>query len=322
MTTAMRRCFQWAVVLGLASGLASCATGPDAPRWVQGKPPKSFPDRQYTWGVGSGAQPDEAAAAAVAEVARKTSGEREGAQVERTWVDEQAKVHWALAVLDRTAEIERFKGELAATDARLAETLAPLDPDASPSASFGVLLRAVELATAREALATRIVRLGGEAPPSDPTRTRAELEEQLASLRHSLTIDVEAWETDSKSGLLGDPLEEIRVAMAQAVLGRGFRIQSSEGWTTSAGWLLVRARVGIDRLDLGASDRFVAVEWKAIVEINDRTGDGESLAILTREGRSTHLNDPEARREARKQAEAFVVEALSSWMDEWTLPRS
>lgn len=322
MTTPVRRLLRSVMVLGLASGLASCATGPDVPHWVQGKPHGDFPEEQYTSGVGSGAQAEAAAEAAVAEVARKTSGEREGAKIERTWIDEKGKVHWALAVLDRTAEIERLAGELAATDARLAETLATIDPNGSSSATFMVVLRAVELAAAREGLATRIVHLGGKAPPSDPARTRATLEDQLASLRHTITIDVEAWEMDSKTGMLGDPLEEVRVAMAQEVLGRGFRIASPEDWTPSTGWLLIRGRVGIESLDLGASDRFVAVEWNAVVEISDRTGDGEALAILTREGRSTHLNEQEARRGARKQAEAFVVEALADWMDERTMPRS
>ncbi len=318
----MRRFFRSVMALGLAAGLASCATGTDAPRWVQGKSPRDFPEEQYTWGVGSGAQPHEAAAAAIAEVARKTSGEREGAQIERTWIDESGKVHWALAVLDRTTAIERLAGELAATDATLAETLSTLDQNALPSATFMVLLRAVELAAAREGLATRIGRLGGQSVPGDPTRTRAKLEEQLAAFRHTLTIDVEASEMDSKTGLLGDPLEEVRVAMAQEVLGRGFRIASPGDWAPSAGWLLIRARVGIEPLDLGAADRFVAVEWNAVLEITDRTVDSESLAIMTREGRSTHLNEQEAHREARKQAEAFVVEALAGWMDEWTMPRS
>jgi hypothetical protein len=85
---------------------------------------------------------------------------------------------------------------------------------------------------------------------------------------------------------------------------------------------LIRARVGIEPLRLGAAERFTAVEWNSAVEVEDRTGDGEVLAILTRKGRTTHLNEHEARREARKQAEAFVVEALSGWMEERTAPRT
>ncbi len=314
--------FRWAFVLGSVLVLAACASGPDAPRWVKGKPPKDFPEQQYTWGVGSAEGAEAAATAAVAEVARKTSGESEGATIERTWVDGKRNAHWALAILDRTASIERLKGEWTATDASLSETLATLDQGASPSATFGVVLRAIELAAARDALAVRIGRLGGEAPASDPARTRAVLDEKLASLKHSLTIDVEAWEMDTKTGMVGDPLEEVRLAMSQVVIGRGFRIGSPGDWTPSSGWLLVRARIGIEPLDLGRAERFVAVEWKTAVEVEDRTGDGEVLSILTRKGRTTHLNEQEARREARKQAEAFVVEALSGWMDERTTPRS
>jgi len=322
MGAATRSFFRWAFVLGSVLALAACASGPDAPRWVTGKPPKDFSENQYTWGVGSGEGAEAAAKAAVAEVARKTSGESEGATIERTWIDGKREVHWALAVLDRTAWIERLTGEWKATDARLLETLATQDPNGPPSASFGILLRAIELAAARDALAVRIGHLGGEAPASDPARTRAVLDEQLSALKHSLTIDVEAWEMDAKTGMVGDPLEDVRLAMSQVVIGRGFRIGSPGDWTPSSGWLLIRARVGIEPLDLGRAERFVAVEWNTAVEVEDRTGDGSVLSILTRKGRTTHLNEQEARREARKQAEAFVVEALSGWMDERTTPRT
>lgn len=322
MDAAKRRFFRWALMVGCVLAIAACATGPDAPRWVQGKPPKDFPEKQFTWGVGSGDGADAAATAAVAEIARKTGGESEGGQVERTWIDEKANRHWALAVLDRTAWIERLTGEWNATDARLAEMLASIDPNAAPPTNFMTTLRAVELAAARDALGVRIGRLGGTAPPIDPARTRAGLDEQLASRKHSITIDVEAWEMDAKTGMVGDPLEDLRLAMSQIVIGRGFRIGSPADWAPSSGWLLIRARVGIEALDLGAAERFVAVEWNGAVEVEDRSGDGEVLAILTRKGRSTHLNAREANREARKQAEAFVVEVLSDWMNERTTPRT
>jgi len=313
-------------VLALALGLASCASGPESPRWVRGKPPKDYPETQYTWGVGSGAKAKAAAAAATLEIARKTSGESEGAQIERTWVDEEVdgkgKVHWALAVLDRTAQLERLAGELTAVDAQLVEHLASREQDAPPAKAFVVILRAIELASARDALAARIGRLGGTPPPNDPVHARAILEEQLASLKHAVSIDVEAWESDPKTGMIGDPLDQVRTALAQEVLGRGFRIGTQDDWSASSAWLLIRARVGIDPLDLGASDRFVAVKWSAAVEILDRTGEGEVLAILTDEGRATHLNEHEARREARDQAEGFVAKALASWLDERTTPRS
>ncbi len=322
MGASTRKLFRWAVVLGSAFVVAACASEPDAPRWVGGKPPKDYSADQYAWGVGSDARAEAAATKAVAEVARKTSGESEGAQVERTWIDEDRKVHWALAVLDRPAQVERLEGEWVAADAQLAATLASAEKDALPSRAFVDVLRAIELAATRDALAARIGRLGGTRPSIDPARDRARLDEQLASLKHSLTIDVEASEMDSKTGMVGDPLEEVRLALSQEVIARGFRIGSPGDWTPSSGWLLIRARVGIEPLDLGSAERFVAVEWNAAVEIDDRTGDGEVLAIKTRKGRTTHLNEQEARREARKQAEAFLVEALADWMDERTTPRS
>lgn len=313
---------RWAFMVVLGLVFASCASGPESPRWVRGKAPKDFPETQYIWGAGSGAKAEAAAAAAILEIARKTSGESEGAQIERTWIDKEGQAHWALAVLDRPAQLERLAGELAAVDAQLVETLASRDQEALPSKAFVVTLRAIELASARDAIATRIGRLGGAPPPSDPAHARAGLEEQLASLKHAVTIDVEAWEMDSKTGMIGDPLNEVRMALAQQVLEHGFRIGTNDDWSPSSAWLLIRARVGIDPLDLGTSDRFVAVKWSAAVEILDRTGEGEVLAILTKEGRATHLNEHEASREAREQAESFVANALTDWLDERTTPRS
>ena len=81
-------------------------------------------------------------------------------------------------------------------------------------------------------------------------------------------------------------------------------------------------QVGVEPLDLGAADRFTAVEWNAVVEVRDRTGEGEVLAIQTKKARSTHLNEREARREAFQQAGEFVSETFSAWLDERIVPRA
>lgn len=324
MGATTRRLFWSAIGVGLAFGLASCASGPEAPSWARGKQPEGFPEAHYTWGVGSGAAAEVAAASATREIARKTGGESEGAKIERQWIDEEGdgKIHWALAVLDRTAQIERLTGELAATDASLAEMLASAEQETPPSKAFAVFFRAIKLASARDEFEVRIGRLGGPPSPGDPSRERTAIEERLASYKHALTIDVEASEMEAKSGAQGDALEEIRTALAQVLLERGFRIATQDDWSPSSTWLLIRARVGLETLRLGSSDRYVAVRWNAVVEVHDRTGEGEVLAILTKEGRAAHLNEHEARRAARIQAEEFAASALGEWLDQQTTPSS
>jgi len=320
--TGVERGFVWFLALSaLVASLAGCAGGPDAPSWVKGKP-KGYPAKHYTWGVASGVDASRAADAAIAELGRKSGGETESATIERTWLDERKRVHWALAVLDRTALAQRLQTDWAAADAETAQLLASDVEGAPPSQVLPAVVRAIERASVRDALGARIGRLTGTPPPVDPSRERARLDERLAAFKRATAIDVEAWEMDPQTGSLGEPLEQIRTALAQAVLARGFRVASHDDWSPSASWLLIRAQVGIEPLELGGADRFTAVEWNAVVEVRDRTGEGEVLAIQTKKARATHLNVHEARREALAQAGEFVSTSFSAWLDERLPPPS
>jgi len=301
---------------------SACAGGPDAPQWVRGKP-TGFPRDHYSWGVGSGPDAGRAASAAIDALEDETDGESEGATIERKWLDDERQIHWALAVLDRTKAIERLRGALATTEQQLAVALAADASDVPPARRLGGVVRAVELARVRTVIARRIGRLGGEVEPvADPAREPDALAERLAALKHETAIDVEAFEMDARTGTPGEPLDALRTALTQAVLARGFRVDSPSDWSPSSAWLLVRARVGFERLELGDADRFVSVAWNAAVEVHDRTGAGELLAVLSSRARATHVSESEALREARQQAEAFATEAFAGWLDERTKPRS
>ncbi len=307
------------VLAGIAACAAHCASPPEAPGWLKGAP-QGYPEDQYVWGVGAGVNAESAASAARAEIGRKTKGEAEGVRIAETWVDEKPTVYWALAVLDRTALIARLGEEVAASETQLSQLLETAE-GAPPGDALEAVVRTIELTPRRDALLLRIVNLGGTPPAFDPLHERAALEKRLASIKRSLVIDVQAYEMDSKTGAIGDPLDEIRRVLAQQVLEKGFRMALDDDWGGgSPAWLLARARVAFERLDLGPRGSLVAVHWEAALEVEDRSGNGEVVAIRMAEARATHLNEREARRQAQEDAEAFLAAALASWLDERFTP--
>lgn len=309
------------IVLAIVAVAAACASPPDAPKWLKGGAPHDYPEDRYVSGVGFGAEPETASSAARAEVARKTKGETEGVEiVKRHVAAEEPPVHWALAVLDRPALLATLTEEVDEAEQQLADELAAIS-DAPPEIAIAPMLGAIAVAQRRDALLTRIAHLGGTAPPLESERSRTALDSQLAAIKHALAIDVEAYEMDSRSGMPGEPLDEVRRALAQQVLAKGFALPAESDWGATAGWLRARARIAFERLELGRSADFIAVHWEAALEIEDRVAGGRVVAVLTEESRATHLSEREARRQAQEQAEAFLADAFARWLDEHYSPR-
>ena len=308
-------------VLAIAAVVAACAGPPDAPKWLKGGTPHDYPEDRYVSGVGSGAEPEAAASAARAEVARKTKGESEGVEIVKTHVGAgEPPVHWALAILDRPALLEHLREELGGAEQQLVDQLETIS-DAPPEMALGPMLGAIAVAQRRDALLTRIANLGGTPPALESAHSRAALDQQLAAIKHVLAIDVEAYEMDSKSGMTGEPLDGVRRALAQQVLAKGFALPAESDWGETAGWLHARARIAFERLQLDRRSDFVSVHWEAALEIEDRAAGGRVVALLTGKSRAIHLSEREARRQAQEQAEAFLADAFASWLDEHYLPR-
>ncbi|MBY0400613.1 hypothetical protein K2X89_09980, partial [Myxococcota bacterium] len=219
------------IALGLvlsAGLLAGCAHDSGPPRWLE-HPGRGWQASRYVTGVGSGEDPEAAAAAARAEIARQTKGEREGIEIARTYVAKKPRVHWALAVLDRPALIARLGEQIAAADEQRA-TRAESAKAESPEQAVITILDAIALTREREALRTRIARLEGAPPPGDPPPTRESLDAQLASVKRSLAISAEAYEMDPESGELGAPLDSIRRSLARQILAKGFSLPAEGEW--------------------------------------------------------------------------------------------
>lgn len=310
------------VLIGLVAGLfmvMGCAHDSGPPSWIE-HPGRNWPADRYVTAVGQGDEPEAAATAARAEIARKTKGEREGVEIARTYRTRKPKIHFALAVLDRPALIARIAEQIAQADEKRAADAESAKSE-PPEKAITTLLDAIALARQREALRTRIAHLEGTPPPSETPPTRATLDEQLVGVKHALTIAVEAYEMDPESGEVGQPLDAVRRALAGQVLAKRFSLPVEGEWGDSApAWLRVRARIGFERLELGGRQGFAAVEWEAALEVQDPAAGGQVVALFDHEARATHITEKTARRLAREEAIAFVTEALASWLDERYAP--
>jgi hypothetical protein len=266
--------------------------------------------------VGEGKSAESAARDGLAKLAAQTAESTESAAIADTFFDGESETHLALAVMDLAPLRAQLAAELALADAKLGAAVASADVD-SPDQALPKLEAALALQSEREALRARLVKLGGEVPEAASALPgRADLERRLAETRKLLPIEVEAWEMDPSTGETLAPLDELRREIVKKVIAAGFPVSPQElRWGGDPVWLSVRARLALERLHLGDAQSVVAVQWDAVVEISDPAAGAELTAMLTQEGRATHLNETEARRQARGAAAEFVAESLETWLE-------
>jgi hypothetical protein len=296
------------VLAALALGVA-CASDPPPPRWLSERPP-AFSDERWVVGVGFGPTDAGAAASATAAVAEATGGETEGATVNERWTDPKSGQRWAMVVMDREPLLRKLIDERSALDVGLVAATASLETE-EPEEALRKGIRTREVFAKRDALEKRIVKLGGDAHAD--TELRAGLEANIAAAKMRLPINIASWEIDPKTGDARDPLDEPRRVLAQRVTERGFPVSTSEAaWGSDPAWILVELRIAFDALELHPRDRLVAIHWDVSLEITDP--EGKVVAVLTQEGRSTHLNQREAERRARADAQDYAAGALDGWI--------
>lgn len=295
--------------------LAGCASKPAPPDWLQGSSPR-YPSDRWVVGVGVSRDLDHAAEDALHAISEQMPGESQDATVADTWVDPDSGMHWVLAVLDKKEVAKRLEAELARIEARIAANRAAAG-SADPEPALASLSAAIALLDERDALRARITELGGEPAESadDAARTAAALRDAFARTRRELRIEISAWEMDGKTGAPGEPLDADRRALTRKALELGFAVDARQvAWGTDPVWLRVESKVAVEPLRLHPHDTLVAVHWDAAVEITDVAGGGDVVAVLTDEGRSTHLNEQEATRLAHADARAFATSALEDWL--------
>lgn len=294
-------------------GIVGCASAP-APEWLEGRH-EGFPEDRWVVSVGAGPNDTEAAAQAREKITLDTQGESEGIGIAETWTDTTSGTHWAMAVLDRKALLDRLSSTRTAIDEELSATLARA-AGAPPDQALAALTKARGLLATRDALHERLAHLGDRLPAADPDV--AEVERRLASTRKRLPIEIESYEMHPTTGETADPIDGMRRALAQEVIDLGFPVSDANiGWGDTPTWLVVRSRLALERLQLHPTDQLVAVRWDAALEIRDPDSGGQLLAELTEDGRGTHLNEREARRTAQDAAIVFASAALREWLSAW-----
>jgi len=306
----MRLCW-----LGLAAlVLVACVSGPNEPEWLHGRP-AAYQDERWVVGVAAAVSPRHAAREAMADIAGQTGGETEGASVVDTWIDPDHDLHWALAVMDRVPLRDEAVERLGKVERQLAGLLTHSNA-ATPAQALPDVVGALTLLRERAALRTRIAKLGGP-PAPDENEVAAELdalERRLAEIKRKLTIEITSYEMDPRSGEIGDPIDQLRRALAEQATGLGFNVRTAAGWgwENDPPWSVVEMRLGFERIEFERRERFVAVHWDAVLSIID--SQGKLVAVVNEEGRSTDMTEGEARRRAREQAEEFGVVALREWL--------
>lgn len=301
------------LLLGLGVVFACAAPPPPPPSWIDERP-AAYADDRWVVAIGHGSSASEAEAAALADVERQTKGETDGAVVSETWHNPQSKESWAMAVLDVVPIRTSLESERTEIAAEIVSRLAAAE-GALPERALPELAAAMGLTAARETLDERIGNLGGTSASDPVVPERTEIEERLAAVKRVLTIEIESYEMHPKTGEIGDPIDETRRALAKKVIELGFAVGDAlPAWGDDESWLVVTSRVALERLELHQRDTLVAVHWDAALEIKSRAESGKVVAILTEEGRATHLNEPEARRQAHDDARDFAAGALDDWL--------
>jgi len=347
-----------AASLGLAVlVLAACAAPPpaeeQAPDWVTHGPSKDLSASSFA-GVGSGRDPESAAAVARAEIAsvfhaeieqvlsdrqstrsqdgRESSDEEvevqtrvetrmvvEGVEIVETWRDPSSGRYYSLAALDRLRLRARMSEAALLEQQWIVTTLARAGDSLPAREQLGPVAQALEAARRRDVLLTNLRVAGGAATASGYAEPTAHsLERRLAALKTRLPIVIEAWEVDLESGARRRALDPLRVELANAVTEFGFPV--SQGSERGKPWLGVECRLGFAPAQL-PEDRYPAYRWEASLEVSV-PGSEEVLGVASERGRSTGVDHEKARVRARRDAESVLAVELSRWLSRLTLDAS
>ncbi|MBW2271894.1 MAG: LPP20 family lipoprotein [Deltaproteobacteria bacterium] len=346
-----------AAILGFtACVIAGCTSPPPEeaePHWVARGPSKELTQGSFA-GVGSGRDPETAAAVARAEIASvfharieqvlsdrqstrlQDGGEQsteevdihtrvetrmalEGVEIVEAWRDPASGRCYALAALDRGRLRARLSDAAALEQELIAAAVALADGALPAEEQLGAVAQALDAARRRDALLANLRVAGGTGEvASDREPSAHALERRLSSLKSRLPIGVEAWEVDLESGARLGALDPLRVELAKIVTELGFPV--SQGPRAQTPWLQVECSLGFAAAHL-PRDRWPAYRWEASLEVSKARGD-DVLAVASEHGRATGVDDELARVAARRDAEAILSAELGRWLSRLTLDAS
>lgn len=306
-------------------GVSGCAWfgGKDKPEWVDGRA-SSYPPSQYLTGVGQGENRSMAENQAYAAVARIFKAEvaaqakdweaylvtehDEVASTERrltidhvtkistdkvlenvsigdAWYDPRKRVHYALAVVNRSQAETSVTDKVVSLDREIEADVAEARKTTDKLTKVRALRRAGRNLVLREAYNTdlRVIRSSGQGIPS--AYRVGELSGELAQfLSSNLGVVLQ---------ISGDQAEPIQRALAQGLVREGFHVTADSGGSDAEfSELLVR---GMTRLMLVEvqDPNFKYVRWCSDVEIVERSTQ-RVVGAVARGGKEGHLTEREA----------------------------
>ena len=336
-----------AIVWMTGTGAIGCAGG-RAPGWVDGRAPAAYPEARFVSALGSGAELEEAQAAARVELARVFSAgisseveasdrqsradglaaetsellskprvdsalELQGVDVPTHWRDPESGEVWALAVLDRARECDRVRAETADLVAEQDAALEASRGAGNPLAAIRASVQAVRLGVALDVLEARSRVLGGDCLAARPVST-PELRRAAADQLSRLSFVVNTRDVDPGSGRSNGPLDQLREEIAGNLSRLGFQVGPAE----QARMVPIDAQLRLSRVARGAEP--AEYRYEGFAEIGSPVAGEPAMIAVETDGTESHPEPSSARLSARRSGEKALArlldERLRAFIDE------
>ena len=339
-------------------GAGGCAWlgGKGKPEWVDGRA-SEFPPSQYLTGVGQGESRSTAENQAYAAVARifkaevaaqakdweaylvtehdeVASAERrltidhvtkvstdkvlENVNIGDAWYDHGTRVHYALAVVNRSQAEASVTDKVVSLDREIDADVVEARQTTDKLAKVRALRRAGRSLVLREAYNTdlRVIRSSGQGIPS--AYRVGELSGELAQFLSShLGVTMQ---------ISGDHAEPIQRALAEGLVREGFHVTAGSGGSDmESSELLVRAMIRLIPIEV-QDPNFRYVRWCSDLEVVELATQ-RVVGAIARGGKEGHLTEREATAKAlrviQQEFSSEVAQAIAAHIfGEVTLPAS
>jgi hypothetical protein len=293
-----------AVVLAVVIA-AACAHAAGAPDWVSGKGSPKYPPNKFITGIGQGDDLQKAQDRARAEIAKLFSVKVEqvvntfqqytdsdgakgkswlsssstneitkttvaetlqGVEIRETWVDTKYKVHYALAVLPRSAAEARISEAIMDLDSKIKSSLANAAGARDKIQKIRHLMRAFELYKERQGKNGQlsIVSLEGEGikPSAEVAGTYDALNDELSKLTVSIEIkgDLSAAVTEAITSSLASSRINVKPQDKSTDISVTGKAESLEPESSSIGFVFARAKAFASIVNVADGKTFGTVE--------------------------------------------------------------
>ncbi|HOW28152.1 MAG TPA: LPP20 family lipoprotein [Elusimicrobiota bacterium] len=318
----------------------TAASAAKKPAWITGAD-KNYPDQTFILGVGIGRDIDSARSAARAEISKvfqarvqqsvtdvqsegtqtggkkpvmtgsqstemktrvATDGLLEGVQIAETWLDEKAKTHYALAVLDKMKMRAALSGQLTEIEEKMESYLGQAKAATSPLEKAKGLSQALKQMDLKEPILARKRIVDPSPMPDLPgSLSRPEIEKQLGDALGRIQFVVDAGKDDQ-----GARIHELVKA---EITKKGFKVSDTAAATApESPVIVVKCRLSVEPYDRG-NPQWKFFLWKGTFEMYDGVG-GKMLYSSAPTGEEGHLTESGAQTKAKTVGEqALAAEA-------------